>query len=352
MKGKRVTIKDIAKQAGVSIGTVDRVLHERGEVAEATKNKILKLADQMHYKPNLLARALTSRRCYKVVALLPRPGELDIYWASHVAGITAQAQALEAYSFRVEIVDFELHSETDFQLQSQKALEMRPDGVIFAPIFKKESVEFSKKLDLVNIPYIFIDTYIEGTNCKGFIGEDAFQSGRVAASVIDFGLDIHKDILMVNLSRDVENAQHLTTRNRGFKSYFMDEGRNLGNRITIEIPQSDAESVETKLDKALSENTNIGAIWISGAKAYLIARYLEQKCRRDIILVGYEVYNTNIEYLRRNFIQYLIAQQPKEQGIKTVNVMFNLLAENSQPMKLEYQKVEIVNSENVRFYVN
>jgi LacI family transcriptional regulator len=132
----------------------------------------------------------------------------------------------------------------------------------------------------------------------------------------------------------------------------MDEGRNLGNRITIEIPQSDAESVETKLDKALSENTNIGAIWISGAKAYLIARYLEQKFRRDIILVGYEVYNTNIEYLRRNFIQYLIAQQPKEQGIKTVNVMFNLLAENSQPMKLEYQKVEIVNSENVRFYVN
>lgn len=199
---------------------------------------------------------------------------------------------------------------------------------------------------------MFIDTYIEGTNCKGFIGEDAFQSGRVAASVIDFGLDIHKDILMVNLSKDMDNTQHLTIRNRGFKSYFMDEGRNIGNRISIDIPSSDVNTVNMMLDKVLSENSNIGAIWISGAKAYLIAQYLEKKSRRDIILVGYEVYNANIEYLRRNFIQYLIAQQPKEQGIKTVNAMFNLLAENSQPMKLEYQKVEIVNSENVRFYVN
>ena len=98
MKVKRVTIKDIAKEAGVSIGTVDRVLHERGEVAEATKNKILKLAEQMHYRPNLLARALTSKRDYNVVALLPRASEVDIYWASHVAGITAGAQALESYA--------------------------------------------------------------------------------------------------------------------------------------------------------------------------------------------------------------------------------------------------------------
>lgn len=352
MKVKRVTIKDIAKEAGVSIGTVDRVLHERGEVAEATKNKILKLAEQMHYRPNLLARALTSKRDYNVVALLPRASEVDIYWASHVAGITAGAQALESYAFRVTIISFELHSELDFQEQSLKALEMRPDGVIFAPIFKKESIEFGKRLDLKNIPYMFIDTYIEGTNCKGFIGEDAFQSGRVAASVIDFGLDIHKDILMVNLSKDMDNTQHLTIRNRGFKSYFMDEGRNMGDRISIDIPSSDVNTVNMMLDKVLSENSNIGAIWISGAKAYLIAQYLEKKSRRDIILVGYEVYNANIEYLRRNFIQYLIAQQPKEQGIKTVNAMFNLLAENSQPMKLEYQKVEIVNSENVRFYVN
>lgn len=352
MRGKRVTIKDIAKEAGVSIGTVDRVLHERGEVAETTKNKILRLAEQMHYKPNLLARALTSKRSYNVVVLLPHASEEDIYWASHVAGITAQAQALEAYAFRVTIVDFELHSESDFQLQSEKTISMHPDGVIFAPILKKESIAFSKKLDSMNIPYMFIDTYIEGTNCKGFIGEDAFQSGRVAASVIDFGLDINKDILMVNLAKDVENTQHLTTRNQGFMSYFMDEGRNMGQRVSIEIPRSDSEIVKEKLDKALSENPNIGAIWVSGAKAYIIARYLEQNARRDIILVGYEVYNANIEYLRRNFIQYLIAQQPKEQGSKTINAMFNLLAENSQPMKLEYQKVEIVNSENVRFYVN
>jgi LacI family transcriptional regulator len=352
MERKRVTLKDIAKEAGVSIGTVDRVLHARGEVAEATKNKILELAEEMHYKPNILARALTSKRSYNVVALLPRAGEVDIYWESHVAGIKAQTQTLEAYAFRVTIIDFDLYSETDFQQQTQKVLDLHPDGVIFAPIFKKESIAFCETLDAILIPYIFIDTYIEDTNCKYFIGEDAFQGGRVAASVIDFGLDISKDILVVNIAKDMENIQHLTSRNRGFVSYFENKGRNSGRRISTDIPTTDSDVVKTYLDKAFSDNPNIGAIWVSGAKTYIIARYLEQTSRDNIILVGHDVHNANIEYLQRNYIQCLIAQQPREQGVKTVNTMFNILAENIQPPRLEFQKIEIVNSENVGFYVD
>lgn len=349
---EKATIKDIAKAAGVSIGTVDRVLHNRGEVAEKTKTKILQLAEQMNYKPNILARALTSRHSYDIVALLPSANEENIYWENHRSGILYQAQQLERYSLNVTIINFELHDETDFRAKANEVLQKNPDGVIFAPILKKESIEFSKELDANNIPYIFIDTYIENTNCLNFIGEDAFQSGRIAASVIDFGLSPEKDILMVNLAKDIENTQHLTTRNQGFLSYFMDGGRNTGMKISLEIPSTNSDIVKEKLDKVLTSNPNIGAIWISSAKAYIIARYLEKINRHDIILVGYEVYDTNIEYLCRKIIKYLIAQQPKAQGSQAIRTIFAYLAEHIQPLKIEYQKTEIVNSENVRFFID
>lgn len=351
MKSNRITIKDIARQAGVSIGTVDRVLHERGEVAAVTRARILDLAEKMNYKPNLFARALTSKKQYHILALIPQASDENIYWVNHKEGILSQAKELEAYSVKVTVIHFELHNEDDFMRQASNVLEQHPDGVIFAPILRKESLRFAEQLDAANIPYIFIDTYIKDSNCIGFIGEDAFQSGRVAASIIDFGISPESDILMVNLAKDLDNTQHLTSRNQGFMSYFMDAGRNKGMKISLEIATSVPAEVADKLTRVLAANPNIGAVWVSSAKAYVVARYLEQANVKNMILVGYEVYNHNIDYMRKDYIQYLIAQQPREQGSKAVKAMFGFLAEHTPPIKLEYQKIEIVNSENIRFYV-
>ena len=57
---KSIRIKDIALRAGVSIGTVDRVLHKRGEVSEETQQKIQQIIDELDYRPNLLASSLAS----------------------------------------------------------------------------------------------------------------------------------------------------------------------------------------------------------------------------------------------------------------------------------------------------
>ena len=56
---KQVRIKDIAIRAGVSAGTVDRVLHNRGEVKSKTKELILKIAKELDYKPNVAAQKLS-----------------------------------------------------------------------------------------------------------------------------------------------------------------------------------------------------------------------------------------------------------------------------------------------------
>ena len=56
MTREKTRIKDIARLAGVSIGTVDRVLHERGEVAEKTREKVKQILKETNYSPNVMAQ--------------------------------------------------------------------------------------------------------------------------------------------------------------------------------------------------------------------------------------------------------------------------------------------------------
>jgi UDP-N-acetylmuramyl tripeptide synthase len=87
MNAKNVRIKDIAQLSGVSVGTVDRVLHNRGRVSEEALKKVLKVLDQIEYKPNVIARTLGSNKTYRIGALIPDP-EQDPYWACPECGLT------------------------------------------------------------------------------------------------------------------------------------------------------------------------------------------------------------------------------------------------------------------------
>lgn len=341
---KQVRIKDIAQKANVSIGTVDRVLHNRGEVAAKTREKVLNIAKEMNYQPNIVAQALTTKKIYKISVLIPKGGNDNIYWLSHPKGIEKAVKELQPFSVKINYYFFELHNEADFLKRTDDILNNLPDGVILAPILKKEAIQFCKKLDEHKIPYIFIDTFIDQTNCISFIGEDAFQGGRVAASLIDFGLAPEKDILIVNLAKDLENTQHLNRRNQGFLSYFLDSGKNIGMKITIEIPVTDQKVVNEKMDSIFQKNTNIGAILVSSAKTHVIARYLEKRKIKPI-LVGYEVTKKNVEYLKKGIIHFLIGQKPMEQSEKAVKRLFEYLTTRSISMKHEFQPVEIINTE-------
>ncbi len=342
-----VRIKDIAERAGVSIGTVDRVLHSRGEVAKKTSKLVMKIAEEMHYTPNLVASTLASKKTYNLAAILPKGSGDNIFWDGHFEGMRRAITSLQPFLVNISYYLFELNNEKEFIEQTRLVLNDNVDGVILAPVMKNEAIEFCTELDKLNTPYIFIDTYIKNTNNLAFIGEDAYQSGRIAASLIDFGISENSDILIVNISKNLENTQHLNSRNQGFLSYFMDAGRNDGLKISVEIPSNSFRDIEDKLDPIFKNNPGIGAIMVSSAKTYTIAHYLEMKRKRDIILVGYEMFDKNISYLKKRYINFLISQKPQEQGEKAVYKLFYFLANKTVPDKKEFQPVDIINCESL-----
>ena len=166
-------IKDIALKAGVSIGTVDRVLHNRGEVSEITREKILKIAKDLDYTPNLMARALKTNKKQKLVALLPEATIDNSFWFKHQSGLEDGMKQLEPYNVSLDIVLFDLHLNDDFLHKAELVLAMNPSGVLLAPIFKHESLSFCKQLSNLKIPFVFVDSFIQDSEFLAYIGEDA-----------------------------------------------------------------------------------------------------------------------------------------------------------------------------------
>jgi LacI family transcriptional regulator len=346
----KIRIKDIAEQAGVSVGTVDRVLHNRGEVAEETKNKILRIAKVNNYQPNLIARALTSKKKCIFASLLPTPTEEDIFWERPLNGISDAESELEQFQVKVEKFFLDHYNEQDFIKKTKAILALNPAGVVFSPIFSKESLEFTQKLDKRGIPYVFIESKIDQSNYLAYVGSDGFCGGRVAANLIDFGIPENGDILIINLAKNLENVLRLTERTQGFLSYFIDKGKNKGQKISVEIPVSDSELIKEKLDLVFAHNKNIKAIFITGSKVYKIARYLVNSNLADIVMVGFDPIEQNVKYLNQGIINFLIGQHPHQQGFKAVKKLFEHVLLNHDISKNEYLPIDIISQESIQLY--
>lgn len=337
--------------AGVSIGTVDRVIHNRGEVAEKTRVKVLEILKETNYSPNLMAQVLKSKKRFHLVSLLPAPSDDNSYWKNHPVGMKRAIEELEPFQVTLSQVTFDMQSETDFQKKTGKVLDLKPDGVLLAPIFKSESVTFCKQLESEKIPFVFIDGFIDKTGFLAYVGENIFQSGRVAGQLTDMITPERGDILIVTIARNIRNVLHLTNRTEGFLSYFEKSFRNKGRRIILNIPDPASVTVNSELDKILAANPEIRSIFITSSRLYLIASYLEEKGLKSIDLIGYDLLEANVRFLKSGMTRFLIGQRPEEQTYKGIKKLFEFLSLHKIPDRIEYLPVDIVTSENVDFFL-
>jgi LacI family transcriptional regulator len=351
MTARKTRIKDIARLAGVSIGTVDRVLHERGEVAIKTRERVKQILKETNYSPDVMARVLKSGKGYHIVSLLPEPSKDNIFWEKHSTGINRAIDELDLFHVRLTQINFDMFDEKDFQGKAAGVLDLNPDGVLLAPVFKSESITFCRALSELKIPFVFVDGFVENTEFLAYVGEDIYRSGRVAGQLADMITPVKSDILIVSIARNIENIHHLNNRMKGFLNYFDKSGINKGKKLKITIPDASGHNIAIALDKAFEDNPGIGSIFMSGSKSYLIARYLDEKGYKSIHLIGYDLLNRNVRYLRSGIIRFLIGQRPEEQTYKAVKKLFEFLSLNKIPEYMEYLPVDIITSENVDFFL-
>jgi LacI family transcriptional regulator len=126
----KTTIKDVARRAGVSAGTVSNALTGKRPVAEETRERIFAAMDELGYQPNLLARGLVNRRSHVISVVIKELSDLGYYgYSSALTGIQREAKRL-GYSLMLHFVDGSSDEEIFATLNQIQA--RRADGVIWA----------------------------------------------------------------------------------------------------------------------------------------------------------------------------------------------------------------------------
>ncbi len=151
---ERIRIKDIAKMADVSVGTVDRVIHGRSGVSEASRKRVEEILKQLDYQPNMYASALASNKKYAFSCLLPQHEEGE-YWTAVEAGIHDALIAYSDFNISVDLSYYDPFDYHSFVNVAQGILEQAPDGVMFAPTVPQHTKSFTEELNRRSTPYIY-----------------------------------------------------------------------------------------------------------------------------------------------------------------------------------------------------
>lgn len=346
---KRIRIKDIAAKAGVSTGTVDRVLHKRGDVSDKARNKVVAAMEELGYEKNLLASTLAYNRTLTISVLLPFPAE-DDYWKAMNQGILQAGQSLQHFSVALECVYFDLASPRHFAECANKLLSQPPAAFLFAPVFQLEGLELCRKLQALHIPYVMINTRLAETNALCFVGQDAYQSGFLAGKLVNTQLEAGKTPLVLHLEKAVENASHLLAKAHGFSTYFAQERPDLGPVPIIDIdPFQGADFLLDNWTKLLERHPDIGAVLVTNSRAHLLVDLLHQKGLAIPPVIGFDPISDNLQAMQRGDIQFLINQHPKAQGyLGALTLSDHLLRKgNIPPEKL--LPLDIVVRENMAY---
>lgn len=346
-------VKEIARRAKVSIGTVDRVLHNREGVSEKTRQKINKIIEELNYQPNILARRLASRKTLQFDILIPHISDESDYWQAPLNGIIRAEAELKPFGINIGKFFFDQNDKDSFVKQSALILKRKVDGVLVAPFFLNESTEFTNACHKQNIPFVFINSDIPDQPSLCYIGPDLYQSGYLGGQLVDYSISDKAKILVVNISKEIKNYQHnrLLRKEEGFRTFFKNNSRK-NNIIKIDIRKTDNLSIEKNLAETFNQHADIGAVFVTNSRVGSVAGFLQKQNLKNPLVVGYDFIEENIQLLKKGWIDFLICHKPIEQGYQGIMSLYRHLVLQQEADKVFFMPIDIVSKENCDYYRN
>ena len=345
----KVRIKDIAEIANVSIGTVDRVIHKRGEVSPKTREKIQKLLVEFDYKPDIAARSLALKRDIHLAVVMPKVVNDHTFWKLPQRGIQQALDALDHDQVSIHSYYFDQLDRLGFSDILENFPYGAVEGVLFAPVLREESISFLERCAEASIPVVLFNSLLDTPAVSSYVGQDAYHSGYVAAKLIDYGMEQGRDLGIVNMSARKDHYAHIIEREKGFRAYFTSSESHPKHMISIDLNGADDLLLKEKLSE-ICASYDIGGLFVTNSRVHKVARFLAETKRDRVRLVGYDLLPENIEFLKKDGIDFLLSQKPEEQAFLGLNSLYNLVVFNREPAPRQWLPIDIITRENLAYY--
>lgn len=336
------TLKEIADLAGVSRGTVDRVLNHRGSVHPKTAEKVMNIAQALNYQPNRAGTALAAqKKKYKIGVIVF--GRSNPFFDDVMRGVRAKADELQSYG----ITTLTRRVDVDIASQLDAIDELAAEGIhglVIAPYNDPAICAHINALSDAGIPVVTVNTDIAGSRRLAYVGSDYYQGGCIAAGL--FALSAAAQPLSLGIVTGSDGVLCHTERIRGLQTTLARSYPHI-QIADIVINHDDEIESYTVTKQLLEEHPQINALFFTaggiygGCKAVLA---LKQKPR----IITFDEVPTTLSLLREGTILSTISQQPYRQGYRSLDILFEHLTSGILPEnELQYVDHSIIIQENI-----
>lgn len=352
MGNDKITIIDVARKAGVSKGTVDRVLHDRGEVSAKSAAKVRKAIEDLEYEPNLHASLLATRKARMIACLLPRYEEGE-YWQKIHNGFVKGGQQVAPLDVRTEVFFYDQYDPGSFRQAAADLLASGPSGVVLPPLFKGETMMFADQLAARRVPYVYVDTKLEEGGYLAYFGMPMYKSGYLCAALLTERMrpEDFRDVLVVRISRDKKGHSDPTANRReGFLDYISTNFPDCGVH-SLFINPYDRSDVDGKLGAFFESHPDVHNLVMLSSRVHLIAPFLAAHPDPLRRVIGFDNLDANIEMLKSGLVDIIISQHTENQSAGAVTLLSDFILMHKSPaLRDNYMHMDILTRLNYENY--
>ncbi len=273
---KHTTIKDVAKKMGVSVSTISRAFNDKYDIKKETRDRILKMAKEMGYSPNPIARKLTQKRSYNIGFVVPE--FVNSFFPEVIIG--AQEVLLEE-GYQVLIMQSDLSWETE-RKNVKTLVDNMVDGLIVSLTSEEKNNTYYKELISSKMPIVFFNRVVDELSASKVLFDDFKWSFFATEHLIVQGFI---DIIHITGTKSLS-----LTKNRinGFEAAHRKHKLKVGEVIYTGFTTEDGERIAESLIErevlpkaifAANDALAIGAMHVFKKNGYQIPG--------DIAIVGF-----------------------------------------------------------------
>ncbi len=345
-----VTIKQIAEEAGVSRGTVDRVLHNRGKVRPEVEEEIKKAIRKLGYIPNKAGRLLAEGGAPVVIGYV-LPGGGDGFYGAVMEGIRRAEEELTGFGLKTVVMGVIDNSGDLVHDYLSTICEMANKGLDVLCVAAPDAPEIQKRVNLINdsgLPVATLGRRLSKINGLCHFGGDNINEGRTAGGLLALCKNERAlNILIVNGAWK-DRAQN--DRILGFHQAL--RGRKVEYRLTdmFEAKGADEIAYEKTTDR-LNAHDEINAVYITAGGVGGVCRAISEfdgRRKNNIRVVCHDEGLAARPYLDSGVIDYVVCQEPFDQGYQSVKRLYDHFSGDSESaLEDTASRTRVVISENL-----
>jgi LacI family transcriptional regulator len=341
----RVGVREIARLAKVSIGTVDRALHGRPGISEATREKILCIAKQTGYSPDLAARALAVGRAHVRIGICI-PKEIHFFYDQMRDGLFEEAR--RAARLGVEIVYRPVPSLGEGEKrQLARLLDEGIHGLVVVPGNPQVVAPLINRAETKGVRVVCVSSDAPGSRRSTVVCVDPELNGRLAAELLAKLVPRRVEVAVVTGMLQTEDHRRKV---EGFRAGFAQHSPQGKIAAILEAHESEQESYR-KTRELLTRHPNLRGIYVSTVNCLPACRAVhEHKRAREVRLIATDLFPEMVPYFETGIIGASIYQDPYMQGRNAMRLLVDHLMEKTPIGSANYLNPGIVLQSNLQLF--